>query len=209
MRPSFQKGLYALQVRCQRTTYSRGVFHPKRSEVNGRVAVRQSWNLHLGSKESGWMVEHEDELTKHDFAEERFLEQSRNDVFIIFLLFLFQMCVLEWFEYGKRVIVVRRHVQRTLETAYSSCWRIPNLQCTISCSESGAWLFEGFVGKRHYVNNHGAFERLASQNAGKLMVLTVPPVNCSCLAQANTKEVSEILKWLGCHVFQLQHGFLV
>ena len=51
---------FSAYMRCRYvfcSTFSVAFFIP-RSEVNGRVAVRQSWNLHLGSKQSGGMAEH-------------------------------------------------------------------------------------------------------------------------------------------------------
>ena len=109
LRPSFFFGLFLRQVRCFVPRILVAFFIP-RSEVNGRVAVLQSWNLHLGSKQSGgewWNM-------KTNWDETLLAEERKGTNFakwcVYYLLdFFFQMCVLEWFEYGKRVIVVRRH----------------------------------------------------------------------------------------------------
>ena len=93
MRPSFFFGLYALPVRFLFHVLS-GVFHPKiRGKWTGRSAAilkpAPGVETIRGNGGTWWnMVE----LTKHTVAEERFLEQSRNDVFIFFLIFFSDVC---------------------------------------------------------------------------------------------------------------------
>lgn len=149
LRPSFFFGLFLRQVRCFVPRILVAFFIP-RSEVNGRVAVLQSWNLHLGSKQSGgewWNM-------KTNWDETLLAEERKGTNFakwcVYYLLdfFFSDVC------FGMVWIREESHcgktpwnfpsfwpcIFRTLKRQpVWSCWRIQNLQCQVSCSESGAW----------------------------------------------------------------------